>query len=79
MILWIYTAKPRPTSAASALFLIGYGLARSVVELFRTPDFEVNWFGIALTSGQLYSLPLGIAGLWRWARAHRRPMSRAPD
>ena len=77
VILWVYTAKPRPTGATSALFLIGYGIARSVVELFRTPDFEVNWFGIAITSGQLYSLPMVVAGLWLWVRAHRAPAPHA--
>ncbi len=73
LILWLYTARPRPVGAASALFLIGYGTARSFVELFRTPDFEVNWFGVALTSGQLYSLPMIAVGLWFWFRAHRAP------
>ena len=73
LILWLYTARPRPIGAASALFLIGYGAARSFVELFRTPDYEVNWFGIALTSGQLYSLPMVAIGLWFWFRAHRAP------
>jgi phosphatidylglycerol:prolipoprotein diacylglycerol transferase len=76
-ILWVYTSKPRPTGAASALFLIGYGIARSVVEFFRSPDFEVNWFGLALTSGQLYSLPMVAAGLWLWIRAHRPELPRA--
>src|SRR5437762_3564343 len=42
IVLWIYTMKPRPAGAASALFLIGYGLARSFVEFFRTPDFEIS-------------------------------------
>ena len=72
VVLWLYSSKPRPTGAVSALFLIGYGAARSAVELFRTPDFEVNWFGLALTSGQLYSLPMVLAGLWLWVRAHRK-------
>lgn len=73
VILWVYTARPRPVGATSALFLVGYGVARSFVELFRTPDFEVNWFGIPLTSGQLYSLPMVVVGLWLWVRAHRTP------
>ena len=75
VLLWWYTSKPRPTGSTSALFLIGYGAARSFVELFRTPDFEVNWFGLALTSGQLYSLPMVIAGIWLWIRAQRKAQS----
>ena len=70
-ILWWYTRVPRPVGAPSALFLIGYGIARSVVELYRTPDFAVHWFGIDITSGQLYSLPMVVAGIWLWVRAHR--------
>jgi phosphatidylglycerol:prolipoprotein diacylglycerol transferase len=71
IVLWVYTAKPRPVGAASALFLIGYGLARSFVELFRTPDFEVSLGPLAVTSGQLYSIPMVLAGIWLWLRAHR--------
>jgi len=73
VILWVYSARPRPVGATSALFLVGYGVARSFVELFRTPDFAVNWFGIPLTSGQLYSLPMVVVGMWFWVRAHRTP------
>jgi len=73
VLLWVYTMKPRPTGAASALFLIGYGVARSFVEFFRTPDFEVNVGTISITSGQLYSLPMIVIGLWMWYRAHRGP------
>ena len=71
VVLWIYTMKPRPAGAASAIFLIGYGVARSVVELFRTPDFELHLDGLSITSGQLYSLPMIAAGIWLWVRAHR--------
>ncbi|MEO7761806.1 MAG: prolipoprotein diacylglyceryl transferase [Casimicrobiaceae bacterium] len=71
VVLWIYTRKPRPTGATSALFLIGYGLARSFVEFFRTPDFEVNLGPIPITSGQLYSLPMVAVGIWMWLRAQR--------
>ena len=71
VVLWIYTMKPRPAGRASAIFLIGYGVARSVVELFRTPDFEVSLGGLSLTSGQLYSLPMIAVGIWLWIRAQR--------
>jgi phosphatidylglycerol:prolipoprotein diacylglycerol transferase len=71
VVLWIYTRKPRPVGGPSAIFLIGYGVARSVVELFRTPDFEVNLGGLSITSGQLYSLPMIAIGAWLWVRSHR--------
>lgn len=77
VLLWLYSARPRPVGATSALFLVGYGVARSVVEFFRTPDFEVSLGGIPITSGQLYSIPMVIVGLWMWVMAHRaaRPNS----
>ena len=71
IVLWIYTSRPRPQGGASALFLIGYGIARSVVELFRTPDYEVSLGSVSITSGQLYSLPMIVIGIWLWVRAQR--------
>jgi phosphatidylglycerol:prolipoprotein diacylglycerol transferase len=77
VMLWLYSARPRPVGATSALFLVGYGVARSIVELFRTPDFEVSLAGVPITSGQLYSIPMVIVGLWMWVVVHRgtRPNS----
>jgi phosphatidylglycerol:prolipoprotein diacylglycerol transferase len=71
VLLWLYSARPRPVGATSALFLVGYGMARSFVEFFRTPDFEVNLGGIPITSGQLYSIPMVLAGLWMWIVVQR--------
>jgi prolipoprotein diacylglyceryltransferase len=31
----------------------------------------VHWFGVDITSGQLYSVPMVAAGIWLWVRAHR--------
>lgn len=64
IILWIYSSKPRPAMAVSAVFLIFYGLFRTFVEFFREPDAHIefvafNW----LTMGQLLSAPMIIAGL----------------
>ena len=36
--LWWFTRRPRPAMAASGVFLIGYGVARTLVEFVRTPD-----------------------------------------
>jgi len=33
----------------------------------------VNVGTISITSGQLYSLPMIVIGLWMWYRAHRGP------
>jgi phosphatidylglycerol---prolipoprotein diacylglyceryl transferase len=71
-VLWWFSSTRRPTRTVSALFLIGYGITRSIVELFRTPDFSVSVAGIPLTSGQLYSLPMIAVGIWLYATAKAR-------
>jgi phosphatidylglycerol:prolipoprotein diacylglycerol transferase len=45
-------------------FMVGYGLARSLCELFREPELghALN-FG-PLTAGMVYSLPMIVAGGW---------------
>ena len=54
-------------------FLIGYGLARFVVEFFREPDAHLGFLFAGATMGQLLSLPLIAAGLAFAAFALRRP------
>ncbi|WP_261842623.1 prolipoprotein diacylglyceryl transferase [Aliamphritea ceti] len=62
-VLWFYTRKPRPPMAASGLFLLMYGLFRSVVELFREPDGHIGFIALDwLTMGQVLSLPMIIIG-----------------
>lgn len=73
-ILWFYTRKPRPLMAASALFLLGYGLFRSLVELVRLPDahlgylLQTDW----LTMGMLLSVPMIMLGLVLMKIAYKR-------
>ncbi len=72
-ILWLYTAKPRPRLAPSGLFLAGYAVFRFVVEFVRVPDENMgylawNW----LTTGQLLSIPMFIAGVAMLVYAYRR-------
>lgn len=64
IILWLYSARPRPRYAVSALFLICYALFRFSVEFFREPDQQIgfvafNW----LTKGQLLSIPMFAVGI----------------
>jgi len=71
-VLWLYTLKPRPRGAASALFLIGYGVFRFGVEYTREPDSFLGFLALGLTMGQWLSIPMVFAGAcllaWSWTR-----------
>lgn len=73
-ILWLYSRKPRPVGAVSALFLIGYGSFRFLVEFTREPDSYLGLLSLGLSMGQWLSLPMVIAGVWllRWSLRHGR-------
>ena len=62
-VLWYYTRKPRPTAAASGLFLILYGTFRIVIEFVRVPDEQLGYLSFGwVTMGQILSLPMVILG-----------------
>lgn len=78
IIVWWYAAKPRPAGCVSAIFLIGYAIARLIAECFREPDLQLgfvafNW----LTMGQLLSIPMLIAGLLLWRIKRNENVSKA--
>jgi phosphatidylglycerol:prolipoprotein diacylglycerol transferase len=52
----------------AGMFLIGYGLARFIVELFREPDIHLGYFFSFFTMGQLLSLPLLGVGVYLLTR-----------
>ncbi|MGH8149658.1 MAG: prolipoprotein diacylglyceryl transferase [Steroidobacteraceae bacterium] len=63
IVLWAYTAKPRPRLAPSGLFLLIYGLARFLVEFVRMPDPQIGYLaGGWLTMGQVLSTPMILIG-----------------
>lgn len=47
----------------TGIFLLGYGLARTIVEYVREPDAMHSFLGLDLTTGQLLSLPMILVGL----------------
>lgn len=64
LILWLYSSKPRPHIAISAVFMIGYGSFRFITEFFRAPDSHLGFIAYDwMTMGQLLSLPMIIFGL----------------
>jgi phosphatidylglycerol:prolipoprotein diacylglycerol transferase len=71
-LLWWYSARPRPTGAVSGMFLIGYGVFRSIGELFRTPDEGIFGQSYTVSMGQWLSLPMILIGAWLVWRAYRR-------
>ena len=73
LILWFYSAKPRPRGAVSALFLIGYGTFRFLVEYTREPDSFLGLLAMGFSMGQWLSLPMVVVGLALLAWSYRRP------
>lgn len=73
VLLWIYSAKPKPVGAVSGMFLIGYGVFRSVAEFFREPeDGFMGVLTLGVSMGQWLSLPMIIAGIWMIAWANKK-------
>jgi len=62
-ILWLYSARPRPVGAVSAMFLVGYGSFRFAAEFFREPDDFLGLLAFGLSMGQWLSLPMVLAGI----------------
>ena len=63
-LLWWFTRRPRPAMAASGVFLIGYGLARTFVEFVRVPDAHLGYLAFGwVTMGQVLTLPMIAAGV----------------
>ena len=65
-------ARHRP-GLILGIFLLGYGLARSVVELFREPDAHLGFIFGPLTMGQILSAPMVLGGIIFVLLALRRP------
>jgi len=75
LILWIFSSRPRPLGAVSAVFLIGYGAFRFLVEYTREPDSYLGVLAMGFTMGQWLSLPMILGGIWMltWAYLRKRP------
>ena len=77
IILWLYSAKPRPTGAISGVFLLGYGTFRCIIEFFREPDAHLGLYQVGLSQGQLLSMPMILLGAWLIAAAYRNQKTTA--
>lgn len=76
-ILWVFSIKPRPRFAVTALFLLCYGVFRFLVEFVRVPDPQYGYLAFGwLTMGQILSAPMIVGGgflFWYayWRAKHR--------
>ena len=48
----------------TGIFLMGYGVARIIGEMFREPDEFLGFLWFGATMGQLLSIPMVAIGLW---------------
>ena len=53
----------------TGVFLVGYGFARTFVELFREPDAHLGFILGQITMGQILSTPMVLLGLYLMVRA----------
>lgn len=73
-LLWSVRKKPWknqskwPHGSILALFLIGYGVVRIVVENFREPDQQLGYLLGGLTMGQILSLGMTGCGVLIWSQ-----------
>jgi phosphatidylglycerol:prolipoprotein diacylglycerol transferase len=82
-----FTKTLKTPGKMMGLFFIGYGIARSIVELFRQPDaqfqtlqnplgYAVQFGSAGITMGQVLSIPMIIVGLFFiLRRAQKRGIS----
>ncbi|WP_397476266.1 prolipoprotein diacylglyceryl transferase [Pusillimonas sp.] len=62
VVVWWFARRPRPLGQVSAVFLMGYGVLRFLVEYTREPDAFLGLLAGGLSMGQLLSLPMIAAG-----------------
>ena len=76
IIVWWFSARPRPTMSVSGLFLAGYGVFRCLVETVRLPDEHIGYLAFGwLTMGMVLTVPMIVAGaLLMWLAYRPGPL-----
>ena len=64
ILLQWYQRRTQKSGAISGMFLLGYGIARSLVEFVREPDQHLGLYLNLFTQGQLLSIPMIIFGIY---------------
>ena len=76
--LWLYARRRRKEAQVSAMFLIGYGVARFTAEYFREPDAHLGILAFKMSMGQWLCIPMILGGVLLWVWAETRADSPAP-
>jgi len=63
VILYAISRKPRTLGLVSGVFLIGYGVFRSIIEFFREPDAHLGLYFSFISKGQILSIPMILIGI----------------
>ncbi|MBT40933.1 MAG: prolipoprotein diacylglyceryl transferase [Idiomarina sp.] len=71
-IIWWFQKQPRGRGAISGLFLLGYGVARFVVEFFREPDAHLGLLSLGMSMGQWLTIPMILLGMGLLYRASQQ-------
>jgi len=80
IVLWLYARKQRKEAQVSAVFLVGYGIARFTAEYFREPDAFLGILALHMSMGQWLCIPMILGGvlLWVWAETRSAPATGQP-
>jgi phosphatidylglycerol:prolipoprotein diacylglycerol transferase len=81
LLLWFLFYKTGARKKPGMLvgtFLLGYGLARFIVEFFREPDIQLGTLSWGLTMGQTLCLPMIAGGLYLVGSANARARGNRP-
>jgi phosphatidylglycerol:prolipoprotein diacylglycerol transferase len=73
VLFWVTRARYKPGMLAG-VFVLGYGIARFVVEYFRMPDDHLTSFAAqtGLSMGQWLTIPMFLLGLYMIVTSGRR-------
>ena len=79
VLLWLVRRGGlRHPARVGGAFVMGYGIARTLVEFVRVPDAHIGYLGGWATIGMLYSVPMILAGAWAVWSSGRRTL-RVPE
>jgi len=73
IVLFVVSKTPKKAWMITALFLLGYGLSRFLIEFVRLPDAHIGYlYGGWLTIGHLYTIPMIMMGTYLLLKSDKR-------